>query len=88
MPAGACDRTFTSSGRRRNFPFSDRRSYTPEDCTFEDLMQLHATLGIDRAVIVHGGAHGTDNSVTLAALDRDPGQTSRRCRDPVRPAAS
>ncbi|WP_163068722.1 amidohydrolase family protein, partial [Acinetobacter baumannii] len=44
----------------------------PEDCTFEDLESLHATLGIDRAVIVHGGAHGTDNRVTLAALARRP----------------
>ena len=65
-------RTFTSSARRRNSPFSDARSYTPEDCTVEDLMQLHAVLGIERAVIVHGGAHGTDNRATLAALDRHP----------------
>jgi len=33
---------------------------------------MHATLGIERAVIVHGGAHGTDNGATLAALKRKP----------------
>lgn len=72
MPPGACDTHVHVFGPQAEFPFSDQRSYTPEDCTCEDLMQLHATLGIDRAVIVHGGAHGTDNSATLAALDRHP----------------
>jgi predicted TIM-barrel fold metal-dependent hydrolase len=74
MPPGACDTHVHVFGPQAEFPFSARRSYTPEDCTYEDLMQLHAALGIDRAVIVHGGAHGTDNRVTLAALDRNPGK--------------
>lgn len=72
MPRGACDCHVHVFGPQSTFPFSEQRSYTPEDCTFEDLRDLHATLGIDRAVIVHGGAHGTDNRVTLAALDREP----------------
>ena len=72
MPPGACDTHVHVFGPQAEFPFSEQRSYTPEDCTCEDLMQLHATLGIDRAVIVHGGAHGTDNRATLAALDRNP----------------
>ncbi|WP_398467421.1 amidohydrolase family protein [Tardiphaga sp.] len=72
MPRGACDTHVHVFGPQAQFPFSNQRSYTPEDCTYEDLMQLHAVLGVDRAVIVHGGAHGTDNSATLAALDRNP----------------
>ncbi|MDB5502921.1 MAG: hypothetical protein JWR89_2823 [Tardiphaga sp.] len=72
MPRGACDCHVHIFGPQAIFPFSEARSYTPEDCTFEDLQQLHATLGVDRAVIVHGGAHGTDNRATLAALDRNP----------------
>ena len=72
MPTGACDTHVHVFGPQAEFPFSDARSYTPEDCTCDDLMRLHATLGIDRAVIVHGGAHGTDNRATLAALDRHP----------------
>ena len=72
MPKGACDTHVHVFGPQAQFPFSDQRSYTPEDCTYEDLVQLHAVLGIDRAVIVHGGAHGTDNRATLAALDRNP----------------
>jgi len=72
MPPGACDTHVHVFGPQATFPFSEARSYTPEDCTCEDLVQLHAVLRIDRAVIVHGGAHGTDNSATLAALDRHP----------------
>ncbi|HEY8337369.1 MAG TPA: amidohydrolase family protein [Tardiphaga sp.] len=72
MPRGACDTHVHVFGPQTTFPFSDQRSYTPEDCTCEDLMQLHAILGIDRAVIVHGGAHGTDNRATLAALRAHP----------------
>jgi len=74
MPPGACDTHVHVFGPQAEFPFSKQRSYTPEDCTHEDLMRLHAALGIDRAVIVHGGAHGTDNRATLAALDRNPGK--------------
>ncbi|MEP9378616.1 amidohydrolase family protein [Aquabacter sp. CN5-332] len=73
MPRGACDTHVHVFGPQVVFPFSPKRSYTPEDCTFEDLQKLHAILGIDRAVIVHGGAHGTDNRATLDALDRSPG---------------
>jgi 2-pyrone-4,6-dicarboxylate lactonase len=72
MPRGACDCHVHVFGPQALYPFSEKRSYTPEDCSLEDLEKLHATLGIDRAVIVHGGAHGTDNRVTLAALDRNP----------------
>lgn len=72
MPRGACDTHVHVFGPAARFPFSPARSYTPEDCTLEDLDALHAALGIDRAVIVHGGAHGTDNAATLDALDRRP----------------
>ncbi|MEW6256226.1 MAG: amidohydrolase family protein [Pseudomonadota bacterium] len=72
IPRGACDTHVHVFGPAARFPFSPQRSYTPEDCTLEDLDALHGVLGIDRAVIVHGGAHGTDNSATLDALDREP----------------
>jgi 2-pyrone-4,6-dicarboxylate lactonase len=72
MPRGACDCHVHVFGPSAIYPFSPARSYTPEDCTLDDLEKMHAAIGIDRVVIVHGGAHGTDNSVTLAALDRRP----------------
>ncbi len=72
MPRGACDTHVHVFGPAAVFPFSPARSYTPEDCTVDDLLALHGVLGIDRVVIVHGGAHGTDNRATLAALARAP----------------
>ena len=72
MPRGATDCHVHVFGPQSEFPFSPQRSYTPEDCTLDDLEQMHAAIGIERAVIVHGGAHGTDNRATLAALDRKP----------------
>ncbi len=75
MPRWACDTHVHVFGPADVFPFSPARSYTPEDCTVEDLQAVHAVLGIDRVVIVHGGAHGTDNRVTMAALARAPART-------------
>ncbi|NIE82306.1 MULTISPECIES: amidohydrolase family protein [unclassified Burkholderia] len=72
LPAGSCDCHVHVFGPQASYPFSEARSYTPEDCTADDLDLLHRRLGIDRAVIVHGGAHGLDNRVTLDALDRAP----------------
>jgi len=43
MPPGACDTHVHVFGPQVEFPFSEQRSYTPEDCTYEDLMRLHAT---------------------------------------------
>lgn len=71
-PPGSCDCHVHVFGPQHLFPFSPERSYTPEDCTDVELERLHQVLGFERAVIVHGGAHGTDNRVTLAALDRRP----------------
>ncbi|HTH97370.1 MAG TPA: amidohydrolase family protein [Stellaceae bacterium] len=74
VPAGTCDTHVHVFGPQAIFPFSPERSYTPEDCTAADLDALHETLGIDRVVIVHGGAHGIDNRATLDALDHRPGR--------------
>lgn len=68
MPAGAIDCHAHIFGPQSRFPFSPERSYTPPDCTLQDYEALLNTLGIARCVIVHGGAHGTDNRVTLDAL--------------------
>lgn len=70
MPALACDTHAHVFGPQARFPFSPERSYTPEDCTVEQYAQLLQTLGIARKVVVHGGAHGTDNRVTLDAIAR------------------
>lgn len=70
MPAGACDTHAHVFGPRVTYPFSSERSYTPEDCSVEQYQSLLLTLGIDRAVLVQGGPHGTDNQVTMDAIAR------------------
>jgi 2-pyrone-4,6-dicarboxylate lactonase len=76
MPPGAVDCHAHVFGPQASFPFSPERSYTPEDCTVADYAQLLQTLRIERCVIVHGGAHGTDNRATVDAI----GQLGARAR--------
>lgn len=73
-PAGACDTHAHVFGPLDRFPFSPGRGYTPPEATPEDFKSLLSVLGIDRAVIVHGSAHGTDNRASangIAALGDD-----------------
>jgi predicted TIM-barrel fold metal-dependent hydrolase len=68
MPPDACDCHAHVFGPQASYPFSPERSYTPEDCTALQYEQLLATLGVSRSVLVQGGPHGTDNRVTLDAI--------------------
>ncbi|MDA1326169.1 MAG: amidohydrolase family protein [Proteobacteria bacterium] len=68
LPPGACDCHVHIYGPAAQFPFApaqrDRAFEAPRDA----LEAMHNTLAVDRCVIVHGGTHGTDLSVTLDAL--------------------
>ncbi len=68
LPQGACDSHCHVFGPAAEFPFDAGRTYTPADAPKSALFALHRKLGLDRAVIVHPGAHGFDNSVTLDAI--------------------
>jgi len=48
------------SGRPRGFHAADRSS-TPPDAPVAELRRAHATLGVDRVVIVQASCHGSDN---------------------------
>lgn len=67
-PPGSCDAHCHVFGPAERFPFAPDRSYTPPDSGVDDLLQLQATLGLERAVIVQASCHGTDNSAMLDAL--------------------
>ena len=71
-PPGATDTHAHVFGPRSQYPFAVSRSYTPEDCSIADYRALLASLGLSRGVLVQGGAHGTDNRVTLDAVATDP----------------
>ena len=71
-PRGATDCHAHIFGPSALYPFSATRNYTPEDCTVDDYRSLLTSLGLERGVLVQGGAHGTDNRVTLDAIATDP----------------
>lgn len=71
-PRGACDTHFHLFGPVSRFPYAQGRAYTPPEAPLEKVFAMHARLGIEHGVVVQGNAHGTDNSVLLDALKREP----------------
>ena len=61
-------------GPASSFPYDPKAAYTPQDAPFEALQELHSTLGLQRAVIVHASCHGADMRVTLDAIARSDGR--------------
>jgi predicted TIM-barrel fold metal-dependent hydrolase len=59
-------------GPAGQFPYAEGRGYTPPDCPIESYLTLLDTLGLERGVIVHGSAHGSDNRVTLHGIAQAP----------------
>lgn len=72
LPRGTCDTHFHIFGPRARFPYAPGRATTPADAPKEALFALHACLGIERGVVVHTQAHGTDNAATADALAARP----------------
>jgi predicted TIM-barrel fold metal-dependent hydrolase len=74
LPPGACDAHCHIFGPGAVFPYASDRAYTPPDAPFEELVRLHGTLGVERAVIVHASCHGTDMRATLDGIARSGGR--------------
>lgn len=72
LPAGATDCHVHLFGPADRFPYAEGRGYTPPDAPLEHLLALQDRLGLSRAVLVQGNAHGYDNAVLLDALAREP----------------
>jgi 2-pyrone-4,6-dicarboxylate lactonase len=51
---------------------SPNRRYDPPAATIEDLEQVHAAMGVERAVIVQASIYGTDPTVMVEALRGAP----------------
>lgn len=67
VPPGAVDcHTHVFDSR---YPLSSDRGYTPPDSTLEDMLGMHAQLGIERVVFTQPSIYGTDNSAILDAAD-------------------
>lgn len=68
MPAGACDCHFHVFDAR--FPFVANAVFHPPPAPLEDYLALAASLGLERAVVVHPSPYGTDNRCSLEVAAR------------------
>jgi predicted TIM-barrel fold metal-dependent hydrolase len=68
VPERACDCHVHVFGDPHRFSFAASRTYTPESASAAELLAIHRTLHISRAVIVQPSVYGTDNSCTLDAM--------------------
>lgn len=66
MPAGACD--CHVHVHPADYPMFEKRTYTPELASTEELEAMLAALGLDRVVIVTPSIYGPDNSATLSGI--------------------
>ena len=72
LPPGACDTHVHIFGPQARFPLLPSRRLDVEDCTCDDLVALHDTLGISRALLVQSFQHGFSYEYMLNALTRYP----------------
>ena len=76
VPAGACDCHTHIHPDPAKFPFYDKRVYTPELASPEEMSALHKALKMERVVIVTPSIYGPDNSATLFGM-KARGATAR-----------
>ena len=72
LPPGTVDCHAHIFDRFERYPLSGSRKYDPPPCTREDWFALHAALGVERGVQVHGSPYGFDNSITEDFLRAEP----------------
>ena len=74
LPLGTVDCHAHIFDRFERYPLAPGRKYSPPLCTREAWMALHAALGVQYGVQVHGSPYGFDNSITEDFLKQHPGR--------------
>ena len=69
-PAGTVDCHFHIFGPYDRFPLSPGRGYNPPAALVPDYLAMAALTGIERMVVVQASVSGTDNAVTLDAVEK------------------
>lgn len=72
VPAGAVDCHTHVFGPTDRYPYSSNRGYTPPDSSLQQMLHMHAMLGIDRVVFTQPSVYGTDNTAMLDAMAQIP----------------
>ena len=68
-PPLSCDSQFHVFGPREQYPVRPNAAYEMPSATWQVAQKLHATLGIQRGVIVQATTYGADHTVVLDALE-------------------
>lgn len=69
-PPGSCDAHFHIFGPYERFPLDPARPYTPPPATIPHYRSMADKLGLTRFIVVQASVYGTDNRVTLDAVDQ------------------
>jgi predicted TIM-barrel fold metal-dependent hydrolase len=69
-PALSCDCHFHIFGPFDRYPLSEGRTYTPPPALVPAYLELAETVGLQRMVVVQASIYGTDNAVTLDAIQQ------------------
>ncbi|HZV94190.1 MAG TPA: amidohydrolase family protein, partial [Caldimonas sp.] len=77
-PPRSCDSQFHVFGPRETYPVRPNAAYEMPSATWQVAQKLHATLGIERGVIVQATTYGADHQVVLDALAGLNAQGPRR----------
>jgi predicted TIM-barrel fold metal-dependent hydrolase len=72
-PRGACDAHSHVFGPYDRFPLVLESSYPPPDSPYERHVDMRASLGLERAVLIQPAPYSTDNSALVDALERAGG---------------
>ncbi|MCW8084444.1 amidohydrolase family protein [Sabulicella glaciei] len=67
-PEGSCDSHFHIFGPYDRFPLDPGRPYTPPPALVPHYLDMAGTLGLSRRVVVQASVYGTDNRVTMDAV--------------------
>ncbi|MBP0463048.1 amidohydrolase family protein [Roseomonas sp. PWR1] len=73
LPPGTCDTHVHIWGPFDRFPVAPGAPYTPPERNRDDLVALHARLGVQRAVIVQTTVYKADNRAMLDGIARSGG---------------
>ncbi len=68
-PPGGVDCHMHIFGPYDRYPLSHGRGYTPPEASIAQYQEMLATIGLSRTVIVQPSIYGTDNAVTLDAVE-------------------
>ena len=74
LPPGTVDCHAHIFDRFERYPLAAARKYSPPLCARESWLALHAALGVERGVQVHGSPYGFDNSITEDFLREHKGR--------------